>query len=65
MDNKFNYIEHVRMLRGRMMERMRRVFLVAGKEWGLKKGARREILRGAVVPAALYAAEVWGTRGCE
>lgn len=62
IDKGLLWIEHVKHVRGRLAAAAHRVRAVAGKEWGAHPEILRSIYRGAIRPALLYAAEVWGEK---
>lgn len=65
IDRGLMWIEHVKHVRGRIAAAAHRVRAVAGKEWGTHPETLRLIYRGAIRPALLYAAEVWGERATD
>lgn len=60
LDEKFTWIEHAKYVRGKVLEKAHRLFIVAGKTWGTDKKILRNIYEGAIKPLMLYGAEIWG-----
>lgn len=62
LDRKFLWVEHAKMVREKVTGIAHRLYLVAGKTWGLDTAVRRHIYSQAIEPMVLYGSEVWGER---
>lgn len=62
IDRGMLWIEHANYVRGKIAAAGHRVRTVAGKTWGTRPEVLREIYKGAIRPALLYASEIWGER---
>lgn len=65
LDRKFLWVEHAKMVRERVTAIAHRLYLVAGKTWGLDQEVRRLIYLQAIEPMILYGSEIWGERATD
>jgi hypothetical protein len=62
IDRGLLWVEHARYVAGKAMAAAHKVRGVAGRTWGTDPRTLREIYDGAIRPALLYGAGVWGER---
>jgi hypothetical protein len=62
IDRGLLWVEHARYVAGKVMAAAHKVRGVAGRTWGTDPRTLREIYDGAIRPALLYGAGVWGER---
>lgn len=60
LDEKFSWIEHAKYVRGKVLGKAHRLYIVAGKTWGTDRKILQKIYEGAIKPILLYGAEIWG-----
>jgi hypothetical protein len=59
IDNKMNFVAHVKQLREKLVGFTMAIRRVAKEEWGLKKKVLKILYRAVIIPIATYGAAFW------
>lgn len=60
IDVNDSWLPHVKEARGKTLSMAQRIFVIAGKTWGVTDTLRNRVYDNVVVPMLTYGAEVWG-----